>query len=198
MDKPLFKKTKHTNGFQTAFRKNILVKIHELLSQEERKIKRIDTSKRQVHDIQFIGMMKKSIELHLNPPEPEPEIEFKPDEALLNKLITCGLSNNESRVYCLLLQKNKPLQAVPISRILQLPRTETYHIIHNLQDLGLVDVEPYFDTSQAKGFGMFFFIKEPSKAFSTLINNRTKISNNYLEQLLNEFKRFEDTSKVKK
>lgn len=70
-------------------------------------------------------------------------IEARPDdyEALVEKLKTelskFGLTANQSKVF-LFLEKSGPNTATQVSKALKIPRTETYHLLSNLQNRGIV------------------------------------------------------------
>ncbi|MCV0412671.1 helix-turn-helix domain-containing protein [Nitrosarchaeum sp.] len=58
-------------------------------------------------------------------------------EKIKNELINFGLTANQSKVF-IYLGKYGPKTASEIAKALQLPRTETYHLVNSLQNLGLV------------------------------------------------------------
>ncbi|MFQ5572830.1 MAG: TrmB family transcriptional regulator, partial [Nitrosopumilaceae archaeon] len=60
---------------------------------------------------------------------------FKED--LFKKLEKFGLTKNQSKVY-LHLSKNGPCSANELTKLLKLPRTETYHLLSGLQNKGIV------------------------------------------------------------
>jgi HTH-type transcriptional regulator, sugar sensing transcriptional regulator len=59
---------------------------------------------------------------------------------LQEALAEFGLSSNQSKVY-IFLGKSGPKTAPEVSKALQLPRTETYHLINTLQNRGIVTSE---------------------------------------------------------
>lgn len=61
-------------------------------------------------------------------------------EKIKNELINFGLTANQSKVF-IYLGKYGAKTASEISKALQLPRTETYHLVNSLQNLGLVTAE---------------------------------------------------------
>jgi HTH-type transcriptional regulator, sugar sensing transcriptional regulator len=61
-------------------------------------------------------------------------------ERIKNELINFGLTSNQSKVF-IYLGKYGSKTASEISKALQLPRTETYHLVNSLQNLGLVTAE---------------------------------------------------------
>ncbi len=58
-------------------------------------------------------------------------------ERLKNELSKFGLTANQSKVF-LYLEKHGPVTATQISKTLKVPRTETYHLLTNLQNKGIV------------------------------------------------------------
>lgn len=52
-------------------------------------------------------------------------------ENLISSLVEFGLTHNEAKVY-LYLTKNRPKAAPEISKCLNIPRTETYHLLNGL------------------------------------------------------------------
>lgn len=58
-------------------------------------------------------------------------------EKLKNELSKFGLTANQSKVF-LFLEKSGPSTATQVSKSLKVPRTETYHLLSNLQNLGIV------------------------------------------------------------
>ncbi|OLB89712.1 MAG: TrmB family transcriptional regulator [Thaumarchaeota archaeon 13_1_40CM_38_12] len=58
-------------------------------------------------------------------------------EKLKNELSKFGLTANQSKVY-LFLEKYGPSTATQVSKTLKVPRTETYHLLTNLQNKGIV------------------------------------------------------------
>ena len=57
--------------------------------------------------------------------------------ALQEKLRDFGLTKNESKIY-VFLSKHGPKKAIEISREGQIPRTETYHLLSNLEVKGII------------------------------------------------------------
>ncbi len=57
--------------------------------------------------------------------------------ALQEKLRDFGLTKNESKIY-IFLSKNGPKKAIEISREESIPRTETYHLLSNLENKGII------------------------------------------------------------
>ena len=61
-------------------------------------------------------------------------------EKIKNELISFGLTKSQAKVF-IYLGKYGAKTASEISKALQLPRTETYHLVNSLQNLGLVTAE---------------------------------------------------------
>ena len=61
-------------------------------------------------------------------------------EKIRNELINFGLTSNQSKVF-IYLGKYGSKTASEISKALQSPRTETYHLVNSLQNIGLVTAE---------------------------------------------------------
>ena len=61
-------------------------------------------------------------------------------EKIKNELINFGLTANQSKVF-IYLGKYGSKTASEIAKALQLPRTETYHLVNSLQNMGLVSAE---------------------------------------------------------
>ena len=61
-------------------------------------------------------------------------------EKIKNELINFGLTSNQSKVF-IYLGKYGSKTASEIAKALQMPRTETYHLVNSLQNLGLVIAE---------------------------------------------------------
>ncbi len=61
-------------------------------------------------------------------------------ERIKNELISFGLTANQSKVF-IYLGKYGSKSASEIAKALQMPRTETYHLVNSLQNMGLVTAE---------------------------------------------------------
>ncbi len=61
-------------------------------------------------------------------------------EKIRNELINFGLTKSQAKVF-IYLGKYGSKTASEIAKVLQLPRTETYHLVNSLQNLGLVVAE---------------------------------------------------------
>ena len=64
--------------------------------------------------------------------DPEYLYESHTFENLISSLVEFGLTHNEAKVY-IYLTKNTPKSAPVISKCLNIPRTETYHLLNGLQ-----------------------------------------------------------------
>jgi len=81
-------------------------------------------------------------------------------EKIRNELINFGLTKSQAKVF-IYLGKYGSKTASEIAKALQLPRTETYHLVNSLQNLGLVVAELAHPTK--------YSALEMSKAISTLV-----------------------------
>ena len=61
-------------------------------------------------------------------------------EKIKNELINFGLTKSQAKVF-IYLGKYGSKTASEIAKALQLPRTETYHLVNSLQNMGLVVAE---------------------------------------------------------
>jgi len=83
-------------------------------------------------------------------------------QEILKKL---GLTKNESKVYAYL-SKNGPTKAKIIAQNQEIPRTQTYHLLNELQNKGIV--------TMTSGTPTKFEGIEFEKALDVLINNKIK------------------------
>lgn len=81
-------------------------------------------------------------------------------ERIKNELIDFGLTSNQSKVF-IYLGKYGSKTAAEIAKALQLPRTETYHLVNSLQNLGLVTAELAHPTK--------YSVMEMKQAIETLV-----------------------------
>ena len=81
-------------------------------------------------------------------------------EKIRNELINFGLTKSQAKVF-IYLGKYGSKTASEIAKALQLPRTETYHLVNSLQNLGLVVAELAHPTK--------YSAMEMKKAISTLV-----------------------------
>ncbi|MCV0392569.1 MAG: helix-turn-helix domain-containing protein [Nitrosopumilus sp.] len=81
-------------------------------------------------------------------------------EKIRNELINFGLTKSQAKVF-IYLGKYGSKTASEIAKALQLPRTETYHLVNSLQNYGLVVAELSHPTK--------YTAKEMKEAISTLV-----------------------------
>ena len=82
-------------------------------------------------------------------------------EKIKNELINFGLTKSQAKVF-IYLGKYGSKTASEIAKALQLPRTETYHLVNSLQNIGLVVAELAHPTK--------YTALDMKKAISTLVN----------------------------
>jgi len=100
-------------------------------------------------------------------------------EKIKNELINFGLTKSQAKVF-IYLGKYGSKTASEIAKALQLPRTETYHLVNSLQNIGLVVAELAHPTK--------YTALEMKEAISTLINQEQERIDNLAnkEQSLSE------------
>ena len=81
-------------------------------------------------------------------------------EKIRNELINFGLTKSQAKVF-IYLGKYGSKTASEIAKALQLPRTETYHLVNSLQNIGLVLAELAHPTK--------YTAKDMKEAISTLV-----------------------------
>ena len=90
-------------------------------------------------------------------------------EKIRNELINFGLTKSQAKVF-MYLGKYGSKTASEIAKALQLPRTETYHLVNSLQNVGLVLAELAHPTK--------YTAKEMNEAISMLVKQeQTRIDN---------------------
>jgi len=90
-------------------------------------------------------------------------------EKIRNELINFGLTKSQAKVF-IYLGKYGSKTASEIAKALQLPRTETYHLVNSLQNIGLVLAELAHPTK--------YTAKEMKEAISALVKQeQTRIDN---------------------
>ena len=90
-------------------------------------------------------------------------------EKIKNELINFGLTKSQAKVF-MYLGKYGSKTASEIAKALQLPRTETYHLVNSLQNVGLVLAELAHPTK--------YTAKEMNEAISMLVKQeQTRIDN---------------------
>ncbi len=85
--------------------------------------------------------------------------------ALQERLRDFGLTKNESKIY-IFLSKHGPKKAIEISREEKIPRTETYHLLTNLETKGII--KPSFERPTT------FSAVTIEKAIETILHNQQK------------------------
>lgn len=85
-------------------------------------------------------MIEKQITLFDNESETELYKHKHTLEKIKNELINFGMTTNQSKVF-IYLGKYGSKTASEIAKALQLPRTETYHLVNSLQNIGIVIAE---------------------------------------------------------
>jgi len=100
-------------------------------------------------------------------------------EKIKNELINFGLTKSQAKVF-IYLGKYGSKTASEIAKALQLPRTETYHLVNSLQNIGLVVAELAHPTK--------YTALEMKEAISTLVNQEQERIDNLAnkEQSLSE------------
>ena len=112
--------------------------------------------------------------------------------ALQEKLRDFGLTKNESKIY-VFLSKSGPKKAIEISTEERIPRTETYHLLSNLETKGIV--EPSVEKPTR------FSAVEIEKAIESIIRNQEtkigelKILKNDMVELWNSFQKIRKHTK---
>lgn len=90
-------------------------------------------------------------------------------EKIRNELINFGLTKSQAKVF-IYLGKYGSKTASEIAKALQLPRTETYHLVNSLQNMGLVVAELSHPTK--------YTAMEMNSAISTLVKQEQERVNN--------------------
>ena len=90
-------------------------------------------------------------------------------EKIRNELINFGLTKSQAKVF-IYLGKYGSKTASEIAKALQLPRTETYHLVNSLQNMGLVVAELSHPTK--------YTAMEMNTAISTLVKQEQERVNN--------------------
>ncbi len=112
--------------------------------------------------------------------------------ALQEKLRDFGLTKNESKIY-VFLSKSGPKKAIEISTEEKIPRTETYHLLSNLETKGIV--EPSVEKPTR------FSAVAIEKAIESIIRNQEKkigelkILKNDMVELWNSFQKIRKNAK---
>ena len=99
-------------------------------------------------------------------------------EKIRNELINFGLTKSQAKVF-IYLGKYGSKTASEIAKALQLPRTETYHLVNSLQNMGLVVAElshPTKYTAMGMGEAVSTLIKQEQERIDILANKEESLS----------------------
>ncbi len=99
-------------------------------------------------------------------------------EKIKNELIDFGLTKSQAKVF-IYLGKYGSKTASEISKALQLPRTETYHLVNSLQSLGLVIAElahPTKYTAMEMKTAITTLVKQEQDRIDSLSNKEESLS----------------------
>ncbi|MCV0402041.1 MAG: helix-turn-helix domain-containing protein [Nitrosopumilus sp.] len=99
-------------------------------------------------------------------------------EKIKNELINFGLTKSQAKVF-IYLGKYGSKTASEISKALQLPRTETYHLVNSLQSMGLVVAElshPTQYTAMEMNKAISTLVKQEQARIDTLANKEESLS----------------------
>jgi len=99
-------------------------------------------------------------------------------EKIQNELINFGLTKSQARVF-IYLGKYGSKTASEIAKALQLPRTETYHLVNSLQNMGLVVAElshPTQYTAMEMNHAISTLVKQEQERIDTLANKEASLS----------------------
>ena len=104
-------------------------------------------------------------------------------EKIKNELIDFGLTKSQAKVF-IYLGKYGSKTASEIAKALQLPRTETYHLVNSLQNMGLVVAElchPTKYTAMDMREAVATLVKQEQDRIDTLANKEESLSNMWKE-----------------
>ncbi|MFQ5781835.1 MAG: TrmB family transcriptional regulator [Nitrosopumilus sp.] len=104
-------------------------------------------------------------------------------EKIRNELINFGLTKSQAKVF-IYLGKYGSKTASEIAKALQLPRTETYHLVNSLQNMGLVVAELSHPTKYAAmemKDAVATLVKQEQERIDTLANKEESLSNMWKE-----------------
>lgn len=99
-------------------------------------------------------------------------------DKIKKELINFGLTSNQSKVF-VYLGKYGSKSASEISKALQTPRTETYHLVNSLQNMGLVTAElthPTKYTAMDMKQAIETLVKQEQSRINTLANKEESLS----------------------
>ena len=106
-------------------------------------------------------------------------------EKIKNELINFGLTKSQAKVF-IYLGKYGSKTASEIAKALQLPRTETYHLVNSLQNLGLVVAElchPTKYTAMDMREAVATLVKQEQDRIDVLANKEESLSEMWKEIL---------------
>ena len=104
-------------------------------------------------------------------------------EKIKNELINFGLTKSQAKVF-IYLGKYGSKTASEISKALQLPRTETYHLVNSLQNMGLVVAElihPTKYTAMEMGQAVATLVKQEQERIDNLATKEETLSQMWKE-----------------
>ena len=104
-------------------------------------------------------------------------------EKIRNELINFGLTKSQAKVF-IYLGKYGSKTASEIAKALQLPRTETYHLVNSLQNMGLVVAElahPTKYTSMDMKEAVNTLVKQEQERIDTLATKEESLSEMWKE-----------------
>ena len=104
-------------------------------------------------------------------------------EKIRNELINFGLTKSQAKVF-IYLGKYGSKTASEIAKALQLPRTETYHLVNSLQNMGLVVAElshPTKYTAMDMREAVATLVKQEQDRIDTLANKEESLSEMWKE-----------------
>ena len=104
-------------------------------------------------------------------------------EKIKNELIDFGLTKSQAKVF-IYLGKYGAKTASEVSKALQLPRTETYHLVNSLQSLGLVVAElshPTKYTAMEMRIAITTLVKQEQDRIDSLANKEEALSEMWKE-----------------
>ena len=104
-------------------------------------------------------------------------------EKIQNELINFGLTKSQARVF-IYLGKYGSKAASGIAKALQLPRTETYHLVNSLQNMGLVVAElshPTQYTAMEMNHAISTLVKQEQERIDSLANKEESLSEMWKE-----------------
>lgn len=117
-----------------------------------------------IHAANYLQACIRTLELDLENGKSEQKSQYIPNQEVIIKLRTMGLSQNQSKFMDMMLQK-KRVKSNVIHELIKMPRTESYHIMNELSDMGLIHVIPSFPktavlTDEENPFDLFITNKK--------------------------------------